>query len=283
MAALMLILTSGCFERHTRILLYADGSGELVITTTVQQAYLEYVAGVSGKEDPTKGFSEARLKERSSRYGKGLEYQSHSIHRQKEATRLQVRYRFQDLSGLKIGLDPSLPLLEMADTDQQAPPVYPVYSFHNRGSGQFTIYSPKTDGSAASSVHVRVESDTAQQQQQERLEQERTQWMRYGNPFALQGSETREELIRTLGAGMRFQLELVAMDEITSTTSRYRLKGDRILLYSVELERLLQDPEMKPLLVAPGSKGPRWSDLIRSDKTLIETGRYRLLELNSAP
>lgn len=275
------LLCTGCFERYTRIQLQAHGSGELVVTTTVQNAYLDYIAGVSGNQDPLEGFNEERLKTSAAQYGKGVVYESHAVQKREQDTRMVVRYSFQDLSTVKIGLDPSLPLLGH-DAAEAASVTYPRYNFHNRGSGKFTMYAPKDQG-GTSAVHVRVESETAKKQQKERLEKERAQWMQYGNPFQLKGTENREELIRTLGKGMRFRLEIQAMDPLHSTTSRYQIGKNRILIYSVELERLLKDPQIRPLLLNSGAEGPTWSDLLRSKQALIENSPYRLFELVPQP
>ena len=261
--------------------MHQDGSGHLVVTTAVRNAYLEYLAGVTGTEDPTVAFNETQLKAAAAKYGKQIEYVAHTVKKGEERAILQVTYRFKDLSDVSVRLDPSLPLLEGIHKDHQPPQIYPAYSFHHRGQGQFTIYAPKDTGGSSSQLHVRVESDTAKRQQQERLKQERTQWMKFDNPFGLNGNETREELITTLGNGMRFRFEIETLSPIKSTTSHYKLGNNRILMYSIELEKLLQDPNIKPLFLGSGAKGPMWSDLIRSEASLVETSRYRLLELES--
>lgn len=232
-------------------------------------------------EDPSQAFDGALLKTTAARYGTHVDYQSHTVNAFEGHTYFEARYRFRDVSDLSVRLDPGLPLVEGLKKDHAPSTAYPAYRFHHRGQGRFTIYAPKDTGRSGTPLHVRVESETAKKQQQERLEQERAQWMKFGNPFELSGTETREELIRTLAKGMRFRLEVEALDPITSTTSPYRLGKNRILLYSIELDQLLKEPEMRPLFFGSGAKGPTWSDLSRSKSAVLETSRYRLLELGT--
>lgn len=266
---------SGCFQRETTLTLHPDGSGTLTQRTLLTPEYLTYLKGLSRSEHPENGFNEARLVAQAGRYGPEVRYKRHRTHTDAEGLLLEVEYHVADVEKLTLALDTSLPLTG-DPLSEGGTAAYPPFRFRRQGADTWIIYPPQVAAEVIT-AQVRVESAAVQAQREKRLRQERTQWMRFGNPFSLSGEETALELVERLGRNMRFRLEVETSTERLHTTSPYKLDSRRILLLSVSGDEFLQDSAIRKKLQDDAVQGIRWHDLAESNHAIVDTARYRIL------
>lgn len=274
------LLLGGCFSRDTTLLVHPDGSATLTVRTRLTPEYETYLRGLTRSDAPETGFTETRLRAEAARLGRGVRYQSHRVRRVENNLELEAVFHVPDINHLRLSLDPSLPLVGDR-MDERARPSYPPYTFRRRPQGPLTIYPPKVERETEP-VRVKVESEKVKSGRRERLTRERKQWMRFDNPFQLEGDESPLELARKLGRDMKFRLVVETEHPIAETTSPFKLNDRAILLHAIDVRDLLRDPELEQRMNGKDRIQPSWADIALSEKTVVDRARFRILRQKPA-
>src|SRR5262245_16380591 len=105
-AALMFLL-NGCFSDTTTIKLNPDGSGTLVVVTTMKAKAIQQMkemakafGGENAKEPEL--FTEKEAKEKAAKMGEGVQFVSFEPIKNKDAEGQKAVYSFKDITKLKI-------------------------------------------------------------------------------------------------------------------------------------------------------------------------------------
>jgi hypothetical protein len=283
------LLLSGCFTREVTVQLKKDGSGTIRIRTEITPAMIQYLKGATQSDTFDRGFNEAALNLAAEQYGRDITYQSHQVDKKNDTWIYTVTYTFENLTTVKLALDTRLPFIgpiEHSGTPRNKThpvPSFPAFTFHNRGNGQFTIYPPKTpkpmDIESLTTRESQVSSKAAIRQREAHFAKEIKQWMQFGNPYQLTGNEDQIGLIRALSKDMKFRLEIVTETPILSTTSPYKLGDNTLLLFAIQVDELLQDERIAKEIEANGHQTLLWNEIAHSEKTVVDTGKFRLLNL----
>lgn len=270
-----LLLLTGCFSRETTVHLRPDGSGELVVDTTATAALLKYLRGLAGGTSAPDWFGEAPLREAAANYGEGLDYKSHEVVEAENGRTFRVVYGFEDVTGLEIGLDMSMPFLPNPP-GRTRNGSYPPFRFRKTAEGAFVIRPPVLPSPSFTSPRVVVETAGVKRRRQARFREDLEVFMRHGNPFELSGEETPESMIRTLTDRMSFRIRVVPEGVVAATNARYRTDGG-FDLFEVRVSEALRQDRLMKRAVEGNLGGLGWAELVENPAVRVEPSeRVRL-------
>jgi hypothetical protein len=275
-----LLLLAGCFTRDVCIQVASDGSGTLEASTWVRQGLLDYTRRETGMPPEEWWFTEKALQKAAAGYGEGLRYLSHRSENTDTGKRFVVRYAFDDIRKLRVGLDPSLPFF-LTPPERTRNQSLPSFVFEMPQPGLLVVLPPRVPPAPPKNPRVKVEAREVAAQKNTRHQNDLARLMRHGNPFGLSGRETSEDLAVSLGRDMRFRLWIEA--EHLNPGNAQHVEEGRVVLFDFTLGTVLEDAELRRQAGEGTLHQRSWGELTRLPGVKVETGERVILQLPRDP
>lgn len=207
-AMMALLGLSSCLEMESTISVSQDGSGIVTerIAMGAQMTAMMKMGGAEGGEDPFAQFDEAALKEKESRFGEGVTFDSVKQEEKDGGMVFTVTYKFADVS--KLTYEPGL-LMDNEEAEEEAEEEKGEELKFEFADGELTVLVPEPDAS----------------------------------DFALEDEEMSEEqlvMMAPMMAGLKMSVKLQFEGGIESTNATYT-EGNSVTLMSLDFDGLMKN------------------------------------------
>ena len=224
-----------CIEESKVIKLKRDGSGTIVVTTTINAGKIAMIRQMTGEMGQSFGGQEQQKepwflieqgeKNKASEYGKVTFVSAEKI-KTAEVEGIKATYAFADITEVKSGLKPAGPKPQMGDPQQKVPPeeIFFRFATNRDGTAVLTVFTPEQSP-----------------ERPEKKEEKKTKNKQAGNDEL--------EMLKEMLGGFKSSVSIEVEGKIVKTNGAY-VDGSKVTLFEIDFDQLLSNPEKLNELMA---------------------------------
>lgn len=252
--SLLLLLTSACIKQKVTIKVKPDGSGQLVVTRIFNNQTAKMIEKRMEEMKKTMGanpnmkmpemdpfYNEQQLKMEAKRYGADVEFVKGMKLDKKYGKGSMAIYSFKNINDLDLGMGSP-----MGAAGGQKDKI--SFALEKGSPNVLTINMPEIKEPEKKEM---TEAEKAKAEQQKVMRKQgfkgnMERMMASGNPYGLKGDETEVQVMQKILKDMSVEYEIEVEGDISKTNATFRdpKKKNRILLFSVDFNKLLEDEKL---------------------------------------
>jgi len=246
----LLALLSGCFTDSSTIKLNPDGSGTLVVVTTMKAKAIQQMkemakafGGENAKEPEF--FTEKEAREKVAKMGEGVQFVSCEPVKGKDAEGQKVTYSFKDITKLKINEVSDPPGSGQGGLKAEAKKSDPItFKFAKLANGNslLTIVNPKMEGDATPGEDKKKD------------------------PAEAPGDVPEEQLamMKEMMGGLKISIQIEVAGKVIKTNSPHA-KDSTVTVLEMDFDKILTDVAKFKKLAAAQPKTPDEAKALMKD------------------
>ena len=242
LAALSVILLSGCLQVRTVVTVNRDGSGTLEETFILKQEIQEMLAGFSPDGAGIQVMDQDRLRDQAAGMGEGVVFVSAEPLKTRVGQGYRAVYRFDDINSLRVNQNPGGKMPQTGMGDPGAEEIV-TFSFRTGSTSELIIHLPEPgeeemdldeeDMDFEEDISVEVDGEAAEFDEFEETMEESTA----DNEFF------DKETIRDFYRDMRISFEIRVGGSIVDTNASYARGSSTVVLMDMDFNRILADAD----------------------------------------
>jgi len=223
---------AGCIKDTRTIKLNADGSGTIVVTSTMKAAALQQIRGMARAFGAPEGkspemFSEEQARAKAGKMGDGVELVSFEKIRTEAEEGMKAVYSFKDITKLRISDEPEAPEapggMPGAARPAKKDPITFKYVRTPGGNSVLTVVSP-----GGKEIREALKEEAPEKDKEKEKEDEE------------EPEETQLSTMKEVLGGLKLSIQIEIPGRIVKTNTPH-VSGSTVTLLEVDLDQMLGD------------------------------------------